>query len=151
MENRIMRRRGRPCKGSEDNSPIRKTKTLRLTDAETKQISDNAKKCKMNFSEYCRKVLLNYQPVVPDPKFRDELFAVRKDITNFINFIHEPENYALFIDEFRYPCVVNPTALQYVTTKPMYDPDQALNCTLKADLGEGLDKYHELWQQIRFN
>ena len=69
----------------------------------------------------------------------------------FINFIHNPENYALFIDEFRYPCVVNPTALQYVTTKPMYDPDQALNCTLKADLGEGLDKYHELWQQIRFN
>jgi len=64
---------------------------------------------------------------------------------------HEPENYALFIDEFRYPCVVNPTALQYVTTKPMYNPDQALNCTLKADLGDGLDKYHELWQQIRFN
>ncbi len=87
MENRIMRRRGRPCKGSEDKSPIRKTKTLRLTDAETKLVSDNAKKCKMNFSEYCRKVLLNYQPVVPDPKFRDELFAVRKDITNFINFI----------------------------------------------------------------
>lgn len=82
-----MRRRGRPCKGFEDNSPIRKTKTLRLTDAETKLISDNAKKCKMNFSEYCRKVLLNYQPVVPNPKFRDELFAVRKDITNFINFI----------------------------------------------------------------
>ena len=53
--------------------------------------------------------------------------------------------------EFRYPCVVNPDALQYVTTKPMYDPEQALNCTLKADLGDGLDKYHELWQQIRFN
>ena len=62
----------------------------------------------------------------------------------FINFIHNPENYALFIDEFRYPCVVNPAALQYVTTKPMYDPEQALNCTLKADLGDGLDKYHEL-------
>lgn len=69
----------------------------------------------------------------------------------FINFIHRPENYALFIDEFRYPCVVNPDALQYVTTKPMYDPQQALNCTLKADLGNGLDKYHELWQQVRFN
>ena len=69
----------------------------------------------------------------------------------FINFFHRPENYALFIDEFRYPCVVNTAAPQYVTTKPMYDANQALNCSLKADLGEGLDKYHELWQQIRFN
>ena len=69
----------------------------------------------------------------------------------FINFFHRPENYALFIDEFRYPCVVNTQAPQYVTTKPMYDAQQALNCSLKADLGEGLDKYHELWQQIRFN
>ncbi len=69
----------------------------------------------------------------------------------FINFFHRPENYALFIDEFRYPCVVNTQALDYVTTKPMYKAEQALNCTLKADLGDGLDKYHELWQQIRFN
>lgn len=69
----------------------------------------------------------------------------------FINFFHRPENYALFIDEFRYPCVVNTQAIQYITTKPMYAPEQALNCTLKADLGDGLDKYHELWQQIRFN
>lgn len=68
----------------------------------------------------------------------------------FINFIHEPENYALFIDEFRYPCVVNPAALEYVTTKPMYDPEQALKCTLKEDLGEGLDKYSERWQGVRF-
>lgn len=69
----------------------------------------------------------------------------------FINFIHRPKNYALFIDQFRYPCVVNTEAPKYITTKPMYDPEQALNCTLKADLGDGLDKYHELWQKVRFN
>jgi len=68
----------------------------------------------------------------------------------FINFIHRPENYALFIDQFRYPCVVNPEALPLVTTKPMYDPAQALNCTLKEDLGENIDKYHDLWEHIRF-
>lgn len=68
----------------------------------------------------------------------------------FINFIHRPENYALFIDEFRYPNVVNPSADEFITTKPMYDPEQAMHCTLKDDLGDGLDKYNTLWQKIRF-
>ena len=68
----------------------------------------------------------------------------------FINFIHRPENYALFIDEFRYPNVVNPAADEFITTKPMYDAEQALSCTLKDDLGDGLDKYNMLWQKIRF-
>lgn len=68
----------------------------------------------------------------------------------FINFIHRPENYALFIDEFRYPNVVNPSADEFITTKPMYNPEQALRCTLKEDLGDGLDKYNTLWQKIRF-
>ena len=68
----------------------------------------------------------------------------------FINFIHRPENYALFIDEFRYPNVVNLEADEFVTTKSMYPAEQAMTCTLKADLGEGLDKYNELWQLIRF-
>ena len=82
-----MRRRGRPHKSEADISPVRKPRALRLSDEEEKYIAGNAQRCRMNFSEYCRKVLLNYQPVVPDSKFRDELFAVRKDITNFINFI----------------------------------------------------------------
>ena len=68
----------------------------------------------------------------------------------FINFIHRPENYALFIDEFRYPNVVNLEADEFVTVKSMYPAEQAMTCTLKADLGEGLDKYSSLWQNIRF-
>ena len=68
----------------------------------------------------------------------------------FINFMHRPENYALFIDEFRYPNVVNPSADEFITTKPMYDPEQAMRCTLKEDLGDGLDLYNALWQKIRF-
>ena len=87
MENRIMRRRGRPCKSSEDSRSVRRTKTLRLTDEEAKVISDNTLKCRMNFSEYCRKVLLGYRPCVPDPVFRDGLLAARKDMVNFINAI----------------------------------------------------------------
>lgn len=68
----------------------------------------------------------------------------------FINFIHRPENYAVFIDEFRYPCVVNLEALKYVTKPSMYNAEQAYSCTLKQDLGENLDKYNEIWQKIRF-
>ena len=86
-EMRIMRRRGRPRKSKTDNSPIRKPKALRLSDEEEKYISCNAQRCKMNFSEYCRKVLMNYKPSVPDTKFRDELIAARRDIVNFANNI----------------------------------------------------------------
>ena len=86
-EIRIMRRRGRPRKSETDSSPIRKPKALRLSDEEEKYIANNARKCRMNFSEYCRKVLMNYKPSVPDTLFRDELFAARKDIVNFINNI----------------------------------------------------------------
>lgn len=68
----------------------------------------------------------------------------------FINFIHRPEMYAKFIDTFRYPCVVNTEALNFVTKQPMYNAEQAYTCTLKQDLGDNLDKYHDIWQKIRF-
>ena len=86
-EIRIMRRKGRPRKSETDSSPIRKPNALRLSDEEEKYIANNAKKCRMNFSEYCRKVLMNYKPSVPDTKFRDELIAARRDIVNFANNI----------------------------------------------------------------
>lgn len=86
-EKRIMRRRGRPRKSEMENSMVRKPKALRLSDEEEKYIANNARKCRMNFSEYCRKVLMNYKPSVPDTKFRDELIAARRDIVNFANNI----------------------------------------------------------------
>lgn len=69
----------------------------------------------------------------------------------FINYIHRPEVYAKFLDAFSFPCFVNPEAEQYMTSKAMYSADQMSNCELKNDLGEGLDKYNELWQEIRFS
>lgn len=68
----------------------------------------------------------------------------------FINFIHRPKEYAKFLDAFRFPCFVNLKAAEYMKTKPMYEASQMNNCTLKIDLGEGLDKYNERWQDIRF-
>ena len=84
---RIMKNRGRPPKSSSDISPTRKSKTIRLNDEEIAIITENARKCKKNFSEYCRDILLGYQPRIPDPKLRNGLFAARKDMVNFINNI----------------------------------------------------------------
>ncbi len=73
------------------------------------------------------------------------------DLANeFINFIHEPEVYAKFLDSFRFPCFVNTEAAKYMQSKPMYEADQMKNCVLKEDVGEGLDKFNEVWQEIRF-
>lgn len=69
----------------------------------------------------------------------------------FINFIHRPEIYAQFLDFFSFPCYVNTEAAQYMTSTPMYEASMMDNCELKNDIGEGLDKYNELWEQIRFN
>lgn len=84
---RIMKNRGRPPKSPSDKSPTRKSRTIRLNDEEMAIISENASKCKKNFSEYCRDILMGYKPHVPDPELRNGLFAARKDMVNFINNI----------------------------------------------------------------
>ncbi|MGN0730211.1 extracellular solute-binding protein [Treponema sp.] len=68
----------------------------------------------------------------------------------FINYIHRPEVYAKFLDAFNFPCFVNKDAGQYTTTVPMYKAEQLSNCVLKEDLAEDLDKYNDIWQEIRF-
>ena len=83
-----MKNRGRPQKSPSDKSPTRKSRTIRLNDEEMAIISENASKCKKNFSEYCRDILMGYKPRIIDPELRKELFAARKDIVNFINNIH---------------------------------------------------------------
>lgn len=94
-------------------------------------------------------------PEVGGPATMD-CMVILKDSKNyelaneFINYIHDPKNYAVFIDTFRYPCIVNPAAKEFVTTKSMYPDEQANTCTLKQDLGENLDKYSSRWEKIRF-
>ena len=81
-----MKNRGRPQKSPSDISPTRKSRTIRLNDEEMAIISENASKCKKNFSEYCRDILMEYKPRIPE--LRNGLFAARKDMVNFINNIH---------------------------------------------------------------
>lgn len=69
--------------------------------------------------------------------------------TEFINFIHRPENYAQFLDFFRFPCYVNLEATKYMKTSPMYPAEALENCELKNDLGEDLTKYYKEWEKLR--
>lgn len=82
-----MRKRGRPPKAENEKTADRKPRSIRLTDKEMVYILEKARRCRKNFSEYCRLVLLGYEPAIPDPKLRDELIAARKDIVNFTNNI----------------------------------------------------------------
>ena len=68
----------------------------------------------------------------------------------FINFIHRPEIYAQFLDQFGFPAGVNPAAAQYMQKKAHYSVEQLTNCEIKEDLAENLAKYSTLWEQIRF-
>jgi len=68
----------------------------------------------------------------------------------FINFIHRPEIYAEFLDEFRFPAAVNTKAAEFTSSVPMYRTEDMINCQLKDDLAEGLAKYNDIWQRIRF-
>ncbi len=69
--------------------------------------------------------------------------------SEFINFIHRPENYALFLDDFRFPCYVNLEAEEYMETTPMYPASILENCELKYDLGEQLELYYSMWEKLR--
>lgn len=69
--------------------------------------------------------------------------------TEFINFIHRPENYAKFLDFFQFPCYVNLEAEPYMTKEPLYPVTVLENCELKNDLGDYLDNYFAAWEKIR--
>lgn len=88
------------------------------------------------------------------PSYLDSM-CILKDSKNvelaseFINFIQRPENYAKFLDSFRFPDYVNPEAEQYMTTTPMYPASALDNCELKNDVGEKLDMYYSKWEKLR--
>ncbi|MCF0242420.1 MAG: extracellular solute-binding protein [Treponema sp.] len=94
-------------------------------------------------------------PEAGGPAYLDSLCILKSskhaELANeFINYIHRPEVYAKFLDAFHFPCFVNLPAKEFVTTTPMYEASMMDNCELKNDIGEGLDKYNTLWQDIRF-
>ncbi len=67
----------------------------------------------------------------------------------FINFFHRPENYAKFLDYFRFPPLANPAAAPFMQYSPLFTAETVKNSTLKAELGYDLQKYDKLWEKIR--
>jgi spermidine/putrescine transport system substrate-binding protein len=63
----------------------------------------------------------------------------------FIDFIHRPEIYAEFCDQFGFPATANIPARQFQKVRPYYTPDDLLNTELKDDVGEALELYNDAW------
>ncbi|MCL2443366.1 MAG: extracellular solute-binding protein [Treponema sp.] len=69
----------------------------------------------------------------------------------FIDFIHRPEIYAEFVDEFRLPATVNIPARDYVKGNPVYAAEDLYNTELVDDLGDAIELYTDAWfNSIRF-
>ncbi len=66
----------------------------------------------------------------------------------FINYIHEPDVYAKFVDYFGFPSI-NVPARAIRTGKPVYTEEDLKNCELKLDLGDKLEMYNAIWEEIK--
>ena len=63
----------------------------------------------------------------------------------FINFIHRPEIYAEFCDDFGFPATVNVPARNFLEGPTWYQGEDILHTELKYDLAEALELYNEAW------
>jgi len=68
----------------------------------------------------------------------------------FINFIHEPEIYAMFADYFGFPATANAEARKYTngfrgSGRSWYTAEDLVNVELKKDVGAALDMYNNAW------
>lgn len=69
----------------------------------------------------------------------------------FINFIHDPKNYAVFLDTFSLPPTTNTGASAFMKTKhTFFSIEDLSNSDNISDLGSNLELYNELWQTIRY-
>ncbi|HKM08298.1 MAG TPA: extracellular solute-binding protein [Sphaerochaeta sp.] len=69
----------------------------------------------------------------------------------FINFMHDPKNHAIFLDEFGFPPTTNTGAAKYMESDAYFFSAQDMeNSDNLDDLGEDLEKYNLLWQSIRY-
>lgn len=69
----------------------------------------------------------------------------------FINFIHDPKNYAIFLDDFSFPPTTNTAAKQYMENDSFFFTSEDLvNSDNISDLGADLELYNTRWQKIRY-
>jgi len=63
----------------------------------------------------------------------------------FIDFIHRPEIYAEFCDDFGFPASVNIPARRHIHGPSWYSMEDILDAELKFDLGDALELYNDAW------
>jgi len=70
----------------------------------------------------------------------------------FINFIHRPEIYAMFVDEFGLPATVNVPARELTQVTPWYTLEELFSATdeIQDDVGPAMTYYTDAWLAIRF-
>ena len=84
------------------------------------------------------------------PAYIDNM-CILKDAKNkelahkFINFIHRPEIYAEFCDEFGFPATANVPARQYKQGPAWYRIEELEGRELTNDLGDALEFYNDAW------
>jgi len=72
--------------------------------------------------------------------------AKQKELAHkFIDFIHRPEIYAEFCDEFGFPATVNIPARQYIEGPTWYQHTDIADTELKYDLGDALYLFNDAW------
>jgi len=63
----------------------------------------------------------------------------------FIDFIHRPEIYAEFCDEFGFPATANVPARKFIEGPSLYEAEDIAHTELKEDVGEALGLYNDAW------
>ena len=79
--------------------------------------------------------------VLKGSKNKDLAFA-------FMNYIHTPEVYAKVLDFLQLPSI-NVGARKFAKEKPLYSFDDLKNCDMQEDLGDKIEMYNKIWQEIR--
>jgi spermidine/putrescine transport system substrate-binding protein len=107
------------------------------------------------FLELDEKAQENVEFFIPDeggPIYMDNMVILKnarnKDLAyQFINYIHEPEVYARIMDFFQLPSV-NVPARKHMTVEPHYQIEDLATSEFKEDLGEHIELYNKIWQEI---
>jgi spermidine/putrescine transport system substrate-binding protein len=75
--------------------------------------------------------------------------AKNKDLAyQFMNYIHEPEVFAKIVDFLKLPSI-NTAANAHRKVQPKYLLSDLANSEFKDDLGDNLELYNKIWQEIR--
>jgi spermidine/putrescine transport system substrate-binding protein len=106
-----------------------------------KEVDEEMKKSIDFFVPRRSTMYMDSMVILKDSKSKDLAYT-------FINFIHEPENYARIVDALELPSI-NVGARAKATKKPIYSFENLKECEMQEDLGDKIDLYNSIWQEIR--